>query len=184
MMVDRDNFKPINDTYGHAAGDQLLIELRDVLLSVCRRTDDVVRWGGDKFVVIAKQTKPQEAEALAERIRTSVANKSFILADGQIVRITCSIGFAAYPLFKARMDESSLDQILNLADGLMYEAKKKRNAWVGMLGPSEASTSFEFDIDNIDSSSMLFRARRAGKLKRYSGITSAQVVALPTKAAG
>lgn len=184
MMIDLDHFKPINDTYGHAAGDQMLIELRDVLLDVCRRTDDVVRWGGDEFVVIAKQTKPQEAEALAERIRSSVAGKNFILEDGQIVRTTCSIGFAAFPLFKSLVDESSLDQIISLADGLMYEAKKKRDAWVGMLGPSEASTSFDLDADSIDSSSILFRARRAGKLKTYSEFSTADVIALPSKAAG
>ncbi|MDX1516575.1 MAG: two-component regulator propeller domain-containing protein [Woeseiaceae bacterium] len=168
MMIDLDNFKPINDTYGHAAGDQMLIELRDVLLDICRRSDFVIRWGGDEFVVIAKQTRPEEAEALAERIRASVANHNFSLADGQIVRTTCSIGFAAYPLFKAQADDSSLDQIISLADGLMYEAKKKRNAWVGMLGPSEATTSFEFDHDSIESTSLLFRARRAGNLSRYS----------------
>lgn len=170
MMIDLDNFKPINDTYGHAAGDQMLIELRDVLLGICRRSDFVIRWGGDEFVVIAKQTKPEEAEALAERIRSSVAEHNFTLSDGQIVRTTCSIGFAAYPLFRAQTDESSLDQIISLADGLMYEAKKERNAWVGMLGPSEASTSFDFDTDNIESTSLLFRARRSGNLNKYPAL--------------
>jgi diguanylate cyclase (GGDEF)-like protein len=181
LMIDMDNFKPINDTYGHAAGDQMLLELRDILLGACRRTDFVVRWGGDEFVIIANQTKPYEAEALAERIRSTVAEKNFVLADGQIVRTTCSIGFAAYPLFKARTDESSLDQIISLADGLMYEAKKKRNAWVGMLGPGEASTSIDFADETIDSSSMLFRARRSGKLRTYSEGAASNVVALPTK---
>ena len=183
MMIDLDHFKPINDTYGHAAGDQMLLELRDVLLSVCRRTDFVIRWGGDEFVVIAKQTQPQEAEALAERIRSSVAEKNFVLSDGQIVQTTCSIGFAAYPLFRAQSDESSLDQIISLADGLMYEAKKKRNAWVGMLGPNEATTSFDHESDVIESSSLLFRARRTGNLKKYSEDAAAQPIQLHAKAA-
>lgn len=170
MMIDLDNFKPINDTYGHAAGDQMLVELRDVLLGICRRSDFVIRWGGDEFVVIAKQAKPHEAEALAERIRSSVANHNFALSDGQIVRTTCSIGFAAYPLFKAQADESNLDQIISLADSLMYEAKKQRNAWVGMLAPSEATTSFDIEHDNIESTSLLFRAKRAGNLNRFSSL--------------
>ncbi|MGI9233679.1 MAG: two-component regulator propeller domain-containing protein [Woeseiaceae bacterium] len=170
MMIDLDNFKPINDTYGHAAGDEMLLQLRDVLLRICRRSDFVIRWGGDEFVVIAKQTRPDEAEQLAERIRSSVADSNFTLSDGQIVRTTCSIGFAAYPLFRAQADESSLDQIISLADGLMYEAKKKRNAWVGMLGPSEATTSFDYDHDEIESTSLLFRARRAGNLKTFSSL--------------
>ncbi|MBT8080681.1 MAG: diguanylate cyclase [Gammaproteobacteria bacterium] len=167
MMIDLDHFKPINDTYGHAAGDKILLEVRDVLLGTCRKSDIVVRWGGDEFVVIAKQTNPGEAEALAERIRASIAAHNFELADGQIVKTTCSIGFAAYPLFKGQANEADLDQILNLADSLMYEAKKKRNAWAGMLTPSEAATSFNFDHDSIEPTSMLFRARHVGGLSKF-----------------
>ena len=77
MMIDLDHFKPINDTYGHAAGDRMLLEVRDVLLKTCRRSDFVIRWGGDEFVVIAKQAKPGESEALAERIRREIANHQF-----------------------------------------------------------------------------------------------------------
>ncbi|MEL7186912.1 MAG: two-component regulator propeller domain-containing protein [Pseudomonadota bacterium] len=174
MMIDLDNFKPINDTYGHAAGDEMLLQLRDVLLGICRRSDFVIRWGGDEFVVIAKQTKPEEAEWLAERIRSSIASSNFQLGDGQIVRTTCSIGFAAYPLFRAGTDDSSLDQIISLADGLMYEAKKRRNAWVGMLGPNDAIASFEPEDDAIESTSLLFRARRAGNLRKFSSQADGQ----------
>ena len=184
MMIDLDNFKPINDTYGHAAGDEMLLQLRDVLLDICRRSDFVIRWGGDEFVVIANQTRADEAERLAERIRASVANSNFTLGDGQIVRTTCSIGFAAYPLFRAGVDESNLDQIISLADGLMYEAKKKRNAWVGMLGPNEAIASFEPEHDSIESTSLLFRARRTGNLRKFSSNADEQYTPLQIKCAG
>jgi len=137
-----------------------------VLLKTCRRSDFVIRWGGDEFVVIAKQAKPGESEALAERIRRDIANHQFKVGDGQIVRTTCSIGFAAYPLFKSRSDETNLDQIINLADNLMYESKKKRNAWAGMLSPSSVATSANIDIDSLDPTSVLFRAHRAGAAKR------------------
>ena len=167
MMIDLDNFKPINDTYGHAAGDQMLLEVRDVLLNTCRRSDFVVRWGGDEFVIIAKQAKPGEAEELAERIRSEIASHAFDLADGQIVRTTCSIGFAAYPLFRGQAEEADLDQIINLADGLMYEAKKQRNAWAGMLTPTVAATSFEVEEGELQPTSLLFRAKRAGKLVNH-----------------
>jgi diguanylate cyclase (GGDEF)-like protein len=167
MMIDMDQFKPINDTYGHAAGDEVLLQFRDLLMQVTRRTDVVVRWGGDEFMIIAKQDQDGDAEALAERIRASVAGHKFVLADGQIVRTTCSIGFAAFPLFKNRVDESSVDQVIALADSLMYEAKKKRDAWAGLLGPSEAATSFDFDHDRIESTSLLFRARHTGNLTRH-----------------
>lgn len=164
MMIDLDNFKPINDTYGHAAGDEMLLQVRDALLATCRRSDFVIRWGGDEFLVIAKQTRPEESEALAERIRKTVAGTNFTLSDGQIVRTTCSIGFAAYPLFRAQLDESGLDQIISLADGLMYEAKKKRDAWAGMFTPTEACTSFVIEDGELEPTSLLFRAKRAGKL--------------------
>jgi diguanylate cyclase (GGDEF)-like protein len=163
-MIDLDNFKPVNDTYGHAAGDQMLLDVRDVLLSTCRRSDFVIRWGGDEFLVIAKQTKPAESEAMAERIRATIAETNFMVGDGQVVRTTCSIGFAAYPLFNARIDESALDQIIGLADGLMYESKKRRNAWSGMFTPTSASTSFEVLDGELEPTSLLFRAKRAGKL--------------------
>ncbi|NNL62488.1 MAG: diguanylate cyclase [Woeseiaceae bacterium] len=168
MMIDLDHFKPINDTYGHAAGDDMLLQLRDVLLDICRRTDHVIRWGGDEFVVIAKQTQPGEAEQLAEIIRSTIADRNFVLGDGQIVRTTCSIGFAAYPLFRSGADQSNLDQIISLADGLMYEAKKRRNAWVGMLGPNDAMASFEPEQDSIEPHSLLFRTRRAGNFRTFS----------------
>jgi diguanylate cyclase (GGDEF)-like protein len=166
MMIDLDHFKPINDTYGHAAGDRMLLEVRDVLLKTCRRSDFVIRWGGDEFVVIAKQAKPGESEALAERIRSDIANHQFKVGDGQVVRTTCSIGFAAYPLFRSRTDETNLDQIINLADNLMYESKKQRNAWAGMLSPSAVATSANIDIDSLEPTSVLFRAHRAGAAKR------------------
>jgi ligand-binding sensor domain-containing protein/GGDEF domain-containing protein len=61
MIVDLDHFKPVNDSYGHAAGDEVLIQVRDVLLSACRSSDFVVRWGGDEFLIIARHTSAEEA---------------------------------------------------------------------------------------------------------------------------
>ena len=180
MMIDLDDFKPINDTYGHAAGDQMLLQVRDALLKTCRRSDFVIRWGGDEFLVIAKQAQPMESEALAERIRTTIAETSFSVGEGQMARTTCSIGFAAFPLFRANIDESSLDQIICLADGLMYEAKKERNAWAGMFSPTEASTSYVVEDGSLEPTSLLFRAKRAGKLSLHETNTdlhSARILA-------
>ncbi|MEM1439592.1 MAG: two-component regulator propeller domain-containing protein [Pseudomonadota bacterium] len=168
MMIDLDHFKPINDTYGHAAGDKMLLELRDLLLDTCRRSDFVVRWGGDEFVVIAKQSRPEEATALAERIRSRIESRAFDIGDGQTARTTCSVGFVAYPMFDGQAEDANLDNVLNIADSLMYEAKKQRNSWVGMLAPDEAVTSANFDHDSVESTSILFRARRAHNLSRYN----------------
>ncbi len=168
LMIDMDHFKPINDTYGHAAGDLVLLQLRDLLLDICRRSDFVVRWGGDEFVVIAKQAREGEPEALAERIRSTVASHSFVLSDGQIVRTTCSIGFAAFPIFRNKVDGSGLDEVINLADNMMYEAKTQRNAWVGMLGPSKAVASADFNQDSVQPTSALFRMWHKGEIARHA----------------
>lgn len=151
--------------HGHAAGDQILLEVRDLLLATCRKSDLVIRWGGDEFVIIAKQSNPGEAEALAETIRSTVAENTFVMDGWQVVRTTCSIGFAAYPVFSSPREDDSLDKIINLADSLMYEAKKQRNAWVGMLGVSDAATSESFNCDDLDAVSRLFRAYREGNLR-------------------
>ena len=143
MIVDLDHFKPINDQYGHGAGDEVLIQVRDVLLSACRSSDFVVRWGGDEFLIIARHTSAAEAEVLAERIRARMAQKIFPLGNGYVARTTCSIGFVCYPLLRAQPDVVPWDDVLNLADTAMYQAKEERNAWVGYIGgesePSAAS---------------------------------------------
>ena len=182
MMIDLDHFKPINDTYGHAAGDQILLEVRDVLLKACRKSDFVIRWGGDEFVVIGKQAEVGEAEALAERIRSRIAEKSFVLSEGQVVHTTCSIGFTAYPLFRGQAEGGDLDQVMVLADSLMYEAKQHRNAWAGMLSPTKAATSFDFDHGAIDPTSMLFRAKRAGNLVPHQGDEGREEDRMPASA--
>ena len=127
-----------------------------------------MRWGGDEFVVIAKQSRPEEATALAERIRSRIESRAFDIGDGQTARTTCSVGFVAYPMFEGQAEDANLDNVLNIADSLMYEAKKQRNSWVGMLAPDEAVTSANFDHDSIESTSILFRARRAHNLSRYN----------------
>ena len=152
LFIDLDRFKSVNDTLGHDIGDAVLINVAERLQGNIRIGDFAARWGGDEFVVIARQTQSEEAEWLAERIRSSIGGRNFVLGDGQIVRTTCSIGFAAYPLFRSAADKSNLDQIISLADGLMYEAKKQRNAWVGMLGPDEVAASFEPEQDSIEPS--------------------------------
>ena len=172
MMVDLDRFKPINDTFGHTAGDRMLMDLRDVLLGICRRSDVVVRWGGDEFVVIAKQSSPDEAATLAERIRTAIRDRRFVIGEGQIARTTCSIGYVAYPLFKANADSSTLDQIISMADGLMYEAKRQRDAWVGLNRPDEAITSANIEHRDLAPTSLLYRAHRAGKLSHFDADAS------------
>ena len=134
LMVDLDNFKPVNDNCGHEAGDQLLLQVRDVLLDACRTSDDVIRWGGDEFLIVARETNRKYAATLAERIRESLSQRVFPVGDGQVARITTSIGYASYPFLKDRPELMDWEEVLGIADAAMYEAKQKRNSWVGIEG--------------------------------------------------
>lgn len=134
LMVDLDNFKPVNDSCGHEAGDVLLLQIRDVLLDCCRSSDDVIRWGGDEFLIIARETNRKHAAVLAERIRSSLAQRVFPLGNGQVARISSSIGYASYPFLKDQPELLSWEEVLGVADAAMYEAKQKRNAWTGIEG--------------------------------------------------
>jgi diguanylate cyclase (GGDEF)-like protein len=134
LMVDLDNFKPVNDTCGHEAGDELLLQVRDVLLEACRYSDDVIRWGGDEFMIIARETNREYAATLAERIRTNLSQRVFSLGNGHVARISTSIGYATYPFIKERPELLTWEEVLGVADAAMYEAKQNRNAWVGIEG--------------------------------------------------
>ncbi|MFK8017024.1 MAG: two-component regulator propeller domain-containing protein [Gammaproteobacteria bacterium] len=140
MMIDLDNFKPVNDTCGHAAGDKLLLQVRDVLLDACRQSDTVIRWGGDEFLVIGRYADSEQAEALAERIRSSMAKKVYSIGSGQVARTTCSIGMASYPFVRQNPDMLEWEQLLSLADAAMYRAKTRRNAWVSFVSTQSSGS--------------------------------------------
>jgi len=143
LLVDIDHFKTINDEFGHCSGDRVLVQLSQLLRRTCRATDTVVRWGGEEFLCISRFTDRTLAAKLAERVREQVEKASYELADGKTVRLTCSVGYSAFPF--SPTDESSLtwEQVVSLADQAMYAAKRSgRNAWVGISGaPSEDAKS-------------------------------------------
>jgi diguanylate cyclase (GGDEF)-like protein len=135
LLVDVDHFKHVNDQYGHSAGDAVLVQMSERLRRVCRDSDHVVRWGGEEFLIVARNGSRQHAAAHAERIRRSVADQPFLLPDGQLLARTCSIGFACFPLAPAHPQALAWNAVVDVADGALYEAKHSgRNAWVGVLG--------------------------------------------------
>lgn len=130
MFLDLDNFKPLNDQYGHAVGDLLLIEVAHRISACLREIDTVARFGGDEFVVLLTELSAIQHESImhayviAEKIRIAL-EKPYLLVfqqDGQAVRFehrcTSSIGVA---LFKGHEDD--YDAILVHADEAMYQAK-------------------------------------------------------------
>ncbi|MBT8136154.1 MAG: diguanylate cyclase [Gammaproteobacteria bacterium] len=143
IVVDLDNFKPVNDILGHQAGDRLLLTVCEALVNACRSSDIVIRWGGDEFLVVARETSRVEATQLVERIRANVENCAVELDNGQVARTTCSLGFAAYPFLTDQPDLLDWQQILWVADVAMYRAKAGRNAWCGIYGSEWTGTAKE-----------------------------------------
>jgi diguanylate cyclase (GGDEF)-like protein len=133
VMIDLDHFKGINDTAGHAAGDAVLRKMRELLEGASRSSDIIVRWGGDEFLLVAREQTGDGLADMAERIRSQVAQHTFDIGEGRVVRTSCSIGFACYPFFKEQLDALSWEQAVAVADRALYVAKASgRNAWVGI----------------------------------------------------
>ena len=119
IFCDIDNFKPINDTYGHLVGDEVLRYIADILHSSLRKNDTVCRYGGDEFVILIEELQdPESLGGLLEDIRMQV-NRYFMVGDIEL-HTSISIGAAIYPC-----DAQTPGQILTSADQAMYEAKKK-----------------------------------------------------------
>ena len=118
MMIDIDNFKQINDTYGHLVGDRVLKQLASLLKREQRSVDIVARYGGEEFVVLLPETTSTESRNFAERILRRVATHDFG-EQGNPVRVTISIGIATFPDERVTDGES----LLRLADTHLYRAK-------------------------------------------------------------
>ncbi|MDP1633668.1 MAG: diguanylate cyclase [Gallionellaceae bacterium] len=118
LVFDLDDFKPINDIHGHAAGDIVLKQIAQKLSAQMRRNEVLYRIGGDEFALLMLNASDEEVKMLAERIVQSVHSLSFDF-DGTASRIDCSLGIALFP-----DDADSIQSLLQLADQAMYEAKK------------------------------------------------------------
>ncbi len=117
MIFDIDNFKNVNDTYGHAAGDDVLRQLAGIALREFRSIDICGRIGGEEFLVVMPDTNAKSANIAAERFRSAVSSNKF-LADGKSFSVTVSIGVTV-----SELDRVDLDELLATADQALYRAK-------------------------------------------------------------
>lgn len=131
-IIDVDHFKVVNDTFGHAAGDMALKQLAGLLASSVRKSDVLVRWGGEEFVLAARIRRREHARIVAENLRHRIASADFRLPDGSALHQTCSLGFCVLPFFPDQPRKLNWEQALGLADAALYIAKQEgRNRWVG-----------------------------------------------------
>ncbi|MBI5014290.1 MAG: GGDEF domain-containing protein [Deltaproteobacteria bacterium] len=127
VLLDVDDFKRINDGFGHASGDRVLQEIAQTLLDSTREYDIVGRYGGEEFLILMPEVERPTAAGVAERIRSSIASRATPVLHGQVLSVTASCGVAGFP-----EDGAAADDLLVKADERLYRAKregKNRVAW-------------------------------------------------------
>ncbi len=132
LLLDLDDFKDINDSYGHPVGDIVLIKIAETVCSRLRKGDIPVRMGGDEFAVILPETPIEGAKDVAESIRSSLQNMSFDTPDGKQFHVSASIGVTSYP-----KDAQNVSDLMSGVDIALYRAKE--------MGKNEVC---EFDPEN------------------------------------
>src|SRR5208283_969987 len=135
MMVDVDHFKSINDTYGHAAGDEVIKQLTARISSVLRTYDAVGRLGGEEFLIVTPNCSLGEALGVAERLRSGVASEKMIVGEVAIP-VTVSVGVSALSV-----DIPDVNRVLETADSALYAAKKSGRNRVECYVPPVRPTS-------------------------------------------
>ena len=130
ILFDIDQFKNINDAHGHAVGDEVLKSLSQIVADTCRRSDVAGRVGGEEFAILLPHTNAQSAHDLAERLRNRM-EQSVVHLEGGDVKFTASFGVAQMP-----EECDSLDELVSMADGAMYRAKKRGRNGVFVVTPT------------------------------------------------
>jgi diguanylate cyclase (GGDEF)-like protein len=131
IMIDLDHFKRVNDTAGHSAGDEVLVQVAALLKRYIRGSDIACRFGGEEFTLVLPNATLQSARSRAEAIRLAVLEES-----GQLMRVTASLGVAIFP--EAAADPGAL---LRAADQALYQAKGRGRNQVGIFSRKPASVS-------------------------------------------
>lgn len=167
LFFDLDEFKYINDTFGHRAGDAMLIRIAGEVATVLRQNELLARLGGDEFAVLVADISEKEAEVLAERIVRAIAQIP-LRFDGHNMRLTSSLGIAFYP-----QHANSTEELIAHADSAMYQAKESgKNGW--RTYRSELDDSREM-VSRLSWNDRISRALEEGLfLLHFQGIYHAQ----------
>ena len=121
LLIDIDNFKQVNDRWGHSVGDDVLVKTAGIFQSMVRKQDWVGRWGGEEFLMILPGSPDCDAESLAERVRSEIASSEYCYGV-ESFGITVSIGITC------AKPSDQIDEILKKADQALYRAKRTKNA--------------------------------------------------------
>ena len=159
MIIDCDNFKPINDNFGHAFGDKFLQTVADILEEEKRDGDIVARYGGDEFTIILPECDENGAMTVARRIASRIENTKLIAPDNSRVGITISSGICVYPIHTM----SQTDMFI-IADSMMYQAKEEGKNSVKIPDLKDVSKILKI---NQEKSSLLIKAIENDQIEAY-----------------
>ena len=120
LVIDIDEFKQINDSYGHAVGDLVLKRVANQLCSNVKENDLLFRYGGDEFVVILPDINKDQASFVAKRLSDDLSATSFRIDEDQIIKLSISVGIGEYS------SDISVEQLFHEADEAMYEKKERK----------------------------------------------------------
>ncbi len=123
FLLDIDFFKQVNDRFGHDSGDLLLTQLSNLLKSSVRADDVVIRWGGEEFLIVLRNSVPEYLPAYAEKVRLLIQNSFLRTMQGDLIRKTVSIGFTRLPFYLDDPERMSIEQTVSIADLGLYHAK-------------------------------------------------------------
>ena len=119
ILMDIDNFKSLNDTYGHLFGDKILSGMGEIIKSAIRMQDTAYRYAGDEFTILLPETELERAIAVAERVRRAIEIETQLLSDPKSLKVTVSIGVVEY------LTDEEIKSFVHRADGAMYASKRK-----------------------------------------------------------
>ncbi|HYP53120.1 MAG TPA: diguanylate cyclase [Pyrinomonadaceae bacterium] len=146
VMLDLDNFKRVNDTFGHKVGDQVLREVARLLQAQLREYDFLARYAGDEFVAILQDMPPEQVSELRERIERVVSNYALRVRPGEYARLGISVGASTYGT-----QGETLDQLLIAADQAMYSVKSRHKRQAD--GPAQ-EPSRDINTDSLASTAI------------------------------
>jgi len=141
-MMDLNDFKPINDIFGHDAGDEILIHVSSQLLKNLRKADVLSRWGGDEFVIVLPSSSKEEISNVCAKLASALSKPHHLSQHNKSVFVTASMGVSFYP-----DDQVELLELIRLADKAMYQVKREKSE------DTELYLAFANDMPNSASNS-------------------------------
>jgi diguanylate cyclase (GGDEF)-like protein len=173
LMVDVDFFKLVNDQHGHPAGDRMLQLVAERLTKVVRKSDVLVRWGGEEFLIMSRSADAASAPAFCERILEVMTSEYFDLGHGVQVRKTCSVGWASFPWNRRAYDAICAEEVIELADTALYRAKAAgRNQGIGILSADGAAAANTITLRELQQDGGLLTREVA--VKNNSAVAAAE----------